>query len=476
MSKTKTIKDLRQGLVNKNFSCEELIIGYLKKIEKKDGEINALREIYAAEALEQAKIIDQHIAKKKKMGVLSGIPVILKDNLLYSGHVAAAGSKILEHYQSVYSATAVKKLAEAGAIFIGRANMDEFAMGSSTENSAFGPTRNPRDLERVPGGSSGGSAAAVAADFCVAALGSDTGGSIRQPAAFCGIVGLKPTYGAVSRYGLIAMASSLDQIGPLTNSVADAQEIFNVIKGPDIHDATTLTAGFVPAQKITKTSLKKLRFGVPKEYFADGLDTGIKENVEKAIAWFVKQGAEVKEISLPQTSHALPAYYLIQPAEVSSNLARFDGIRYGLSKNNQAKNLEEIYNQSRATGFGQESKRRVILGTFALSAGYFDAYYKKAKQVQAIVRQDFLNAFQQVDLLLAPTTPTTAFKFGEKTADPVTMYLSDIFTVSANLAGIPAISLQAGLSQGLPVGLQILGRPFEESLLLSAAEYFEQNF
>ena len=462
-----TIAEIQKSFKNKELSCVELVKSCLKKIKKEDGEIHAFLEVFEDEALAEAKKVDEKISQKKKLGVLEGVPVAIKDNLMYRGHRVSAGSRILENYVAPYSATAVEKLKSAGAIILGRTNMDEFAMGSSTENSAYGPTKNPRDTKRVPGGSSGGSAAAVAAGFVPVALGSDTGGSIRQPASFCGVAGLKPTYGAVSRYGLIAMSSSLDQIGPIANTAEDAQIVFDVIKGVDSKDATS-----VKEQRTkNKEQVKNLKVGIPKEYFIKGTDSVVKERVEEAIEKFKKMGAKIQEVSLPHTEYALAAYYLIMPAEVSSNLARFDGIRYGLSLNKDAKNLKEVYTKTRARGFGAEPKRRIILGTYALSAGYFDAYYKKARQAQEIIQQDFLNVFKKVDCLFTPTAPSQAFKLGEKTSDPLQMYLEDIFTVSVNLAGLPAISVPVQQKGELPVGLQIIGRPFEENLILDVAKH-----
>jgi len=468
MNKT-SIKQIHQDLLAKKISCEDLIKNYLNEIDKLDGQIKAFLEVFKDEALQEAKKVDLKIKNGEPLGTLEGIPVAIKDNLLYEGHLSSSGSKILENYVGSYTATAVKKLKEAGAIIIGRTNMDEFAMGSSTENSAYGVTRNPYDLKRVPGGSSGGSAAAVATNMSVLSLGSDTGGSIRQPAAFCGVVGLKPTYGAVSRFGLMAMSSSLDQIGPFANNVEDAQILFNVIKGKDKKDATSKDF----QDKKNKT-IAGLKIGLPKEYFAKGLDKKIEKNILQTLDLLKKAGAEIKEVSLPNTEHALAAYYLIMPAEVSSNLARFDGIRFGLSLDKEVENLAEVYKKSRAQGFGAEAKRRIMLGTFALSSGYFDAYYKKARQVQELIRQDFDNVFKEVDYLITPTTPTTAFKIGEKSSDPLEMYLSDIYTVSVNLAGLPAISVPNGMVEKLPVGLQIIGQHFDEHNLFSVAQYIEE--
>ncbi|HPV70744.1 MAG TPA: Asp-tRNA(Asn)/Glu-tRNA(Gln) amidotransferase subunit GatA [Candidatus Magasanikbacteria bacterium] len=464
-----TIKQIHQDLVNKKISCQDLIKQYLSEIEKFDGEIRALLEVFKEEALAEAKLVDEKIKKGEALKSLDGIPVIIKDNLLYAGHHCSAGSKVLENYVAPYTATAVQKLKEAGAIILGRSNMDEFAMGSSTENSAYGVTKNPYDLERVPGGSSGGSAAAVAANFCVASLGSDTGGSIRQPAAFCGVVGLKPTYGAVSRYGLMAMSSSLDQVGPMANTLADTREIFEAIMGQDEKDATSKE---LPT--LREKTLKGLKIGLPKEYFAKGLDPQIEKNILQTIEKLKQAGAKIKSVSLPSAEYALAAYYLIMPAEVSSNLARFDGMRYGLSLKDQAANLIDVYKNSRAQGFGSEAKRRIILGTFSLSSGYFDAYYKKALQVQELIKQDFEKVFQEVDCLITPTTPTVAFKIGEKNNDPLQMYLSDIYTVSVNLAGLPALSLPNGLVDKMPVGLQIIGPHFTEHFLFSVGEQIEK--
>ncbi len=464
-----TIKSLHEALVSKKISCEELTRQQLDKIKKEDKKINAFLEVFTEEALIQAKRVDEKISADKEIGLLEGLPFALKDNLLFKGHQATAGSKILEKYVSPYNATAVEKLLQAGVIFLGRTNMDEFAMGSSTENSAYGPTKNPHDLERVPGGSSGGSAAAVAAGMVVGALGSDTGGSIRQPAAFCGVTGLKPTFGAVSRYGLMAMASSLDQIGAFANSAIDVKTIFQAMRGKDNRDATSKKADYVYEKP------QKLRIGLPKEYFLQGLDPKIKKQVDEAANFFAKNGAEIVEVSLPNTSYALATYYLIMPSEVSSNLARFDGIRYGLSLNKKSKNLFEVYTKTRARGLGAEVKRRIILGTFALSSGYYDAYYKKARQVQEIIRRDFMQAFEKVDVLLTPTTPSVAFKLNEKIDDPLTMYLSDIFTVSVNLAGLPAVSVPYGKVDSLPVGVQLIGRPFADEFILDLASILEKS-
>lgn len=464
-----SIKQIQQDLVNHKISCQELVENYLAEIKKFDKEIKAVLEVFEKESLAEAKEVDEKIKRGEALKSLEGIPVMIKDNLLYTGHHCSSGSKILENYTAPYTATVVQKLKEAGAIILGRTNMDEFAMGSSTENSAYGVTRNPYNLERVPGGSSGGSAAAVAANFCVASLGSDTGGSIRQPAAFCGVVGLKPTYGAVSRYGLMAMSSSLDQIGPFAKTIADTREIFEAIIGRDHQDATSKDFSVVKEKK-----LKDLKIGLPKEYFAKGLDPQIEKNILQTVEKLKAGGAKVKEVSLPSAEYALAAYYLIMPAEVSSNLARFDGIRYGLSAKDESASLTDVYTNSRAQGFGAETKRRIMLGTFALSSGYFDAYYKKALQVQELIRQDFVKVFKEVDCLITPTTPTIAFKVGEKNNDPLQMYLSDIYTVSVNLAGLPALSIPNGLVDKMPVGLQIISPHFTEHFLFSVGEQIEK--
>ncbi|MEX2436897.1 MAG: Asp-tRNA(Asn)/Glu-tRNA(Gln) amidotransferase subunit GatA, partial [Candidatus Paceibacterota bacterium] len=387
-----------------------------------------------------------------------------------------AGSKILKNYTASYDATVILKLKKSGFIFLGKTNMDEFAMGSSTENSGFQTTRNPLDLERVPGGSSGGSAAAVAAGQALAALGSDTGGSIRQPAAFCGVVGLKPTYGAVSRYGLIAMASSLDQVGPITKTVEDSAILFEKIKGKDEKDSTTIDYDFSFGKRSLE-DIKKLKIGIPKEYFSDDLDDEVTKGVEKAMETIKSLGLEFKEISLPHTKYALPCYYIIMPAEVSSNLARFDGVRY--SREVKTDNLEDLYFKNRGEGFGIEAKRRILTGTFVLSSGYYDAYYNKAQRVRSLIKRDFEEVFKEVDIIMTPTTPTTAFKVGEKTQDPISMYLSDIFTVPSNLAGVPAISIPVQdfkTKDNLPVGFQLIGNYRREEDILDLGMFYEKVF
>ena len=463
-----TIENIHKGLMKKEFSAKELVNFSLDKI-KKERDLNNFISTTEELALKQAEKTDDKISRREKISKLEGVPVAVKDNILVEGFKTTAGSKILKDYTAPYDATVIKKLKESGAIIIGKTNLDEFAMGSSTENSAFMVVKNPLDKERVPGGSSGGSAAAVAAGHTVVALGSDTGGSIRQPAAFCGVVGFKPSYGMVSRYGLIAMASSLDQIGPLANNSEDAKTIFDAIKGVDRFDSTTIDSDLLK----TKSDFENLKIGVPKEFFGQGIDPEVKDIVEKAINRFINLGFEIKEISLPYTEYALAVYYIIAPAEISANLSRYDGIKYGHFK--KSKNLFESYLKTRAEGFGDEVRRRVMLGAYVLSAGYRDAYYGKAQKVRAMIINDFKNVFSsesKVDFILAPTTPNTAFKIGDK-KDPLAMYLSDIYTVPASLAGLPAISVPCGIAGNLPVGLQIIGPQFRDDLVFEAARAFE---
>ena len=433
-------------------------------------------------AKEQDKDIHAYLRFQEDEKKWQGVPIAVKDNMLAIGMPTTCASKILENYQPSYQATVIDKLGKSGLGVFGKTNMDEFAMGSSTESSAFGITKNPHDLTRVPGGSSGGSAAAVVSGTALAALGSDTGGSIRQPASFCGVVGLKPTYGRVSRYGLVAMASSLDQIGTFTKDVKDAAYLLNIISGFDIYDSTSSRQATPNYSADLEKGIKGLRIGVPKEYFAKGMDTDVEKSVSDAIKKYESLGAEIVEISLPHTEYALAVYYILMPAEVSSNLARFDGIRYGYSIERDSgignATLDDVYKISRANGFGPEPRRRIMLGTFVLSHGYYDAYYLKAQKVRTKIIEDFKIAFEKVDVIAAPTTPTPAFKIGEKISDPLTMYLSDIFTVSANLAGIPALSLPCGTvereGKKLPVGLQLIGKHFDESTILRAAHSLEQ--
>ncbi len=471
-----TIVEAQQGLRRKDFSSVELVTDCLEEIKKGDEKIHSYLEVFTEDALKQAQKADELLADhKKNLPALLGIPLAVKDNILIEGRKCTAGSKILENFVAPYDATVVTKLKNQGAILLGKTNLDEFAMGSSTENSAFGQTRNPRDPSRVPGGSSGGSAAAVAANFCLGALGSDTGGSIRQPAALCGVVGFKPTYGAVSRHGLIAMASSLDQIGPLTKTARDASILFSAISGGDDFDSTGAKSKTeIPTDE--DFSLANIKIGVPRQYFARGLDAKVEKTIRSALDRLEKAGATLKEVDLPHTKYALPAYYIIVPAEVSANLARFDGIRYG-HHSDQARDLLEVYNLSRAFGFGAEVKRRIILGTYILSAGYYDAYYLKAQKVRKLIKQDFARVLEEVDFIAGPTAPNPAWRFGEKTADPLQMYLEDIYTVSVNLAGLPAISLPGGLveedGQKLPIGIQFIGRRFDDGKLLSFASLVE---
>src|SRR3989344_4171818 len=471
-----TIKSVRELFTNGELSARELVAHYQEEIKKKDPELNAYREVFD-DAFKAAEEADRKIKEGQTPRALEGIPFAIKDNILIKGKMAGASSKILEGYTASYDATVIEKLREEGAIFLGRTNMDEFAMGSSTENSAYGATKNPYDVSRVPGGSSGGSAVAVAGDMALAALGSDTGGSIRQPAAFCGVVGLKPTYGAVSRSGLIAMASSLDQVGPITKSVRDAEIIFDVIRGRDDLDSTSLEAKLPSGRSASKT------IGVPREYFSlkemgkEGLEEGIAKKFQESIEFFKAKGFEIKEVSLPSVDYALAAYYIVMPAEVSANLSRFDGIRYGSRA--EGKNLLEVYAKTREKGFGPEARRRVILGAYVLSAGYYDAYYARAQKVRYMIRKDFENEFKNVDLLLTPTTPHPAFKIGEKVSDPLSMYLEDIYTVPINLAGVPAISVPFGTiekeGKNLPVGIQLIAPWHEERRLFEAGKILEEK-
>lgn len=473
---TLTITDAQKGLREKKFSAAELLASCMARAKKFNPQLNAFLELWESNALAEAKAADKMFASGDPKP-LAGIPIALKDNLLIEGREVTSSSKVLVGHRSAYTATTVQRLRDAGAIFVGRTNMDEFAMGSSTENSAFGVTRNPWDAERVPGGSSGGSVTAVAADFCLGALGSDTGGSIRQPAAVTGVVGLKPTYGRVSRFGLMAMASSLDQIGPITKTVKDAAALLEIIEGDDPFDSTNIKLTETTVSALIPDNIKGMKIGVPKEYFIDGMDTEVERVVREAIKKLEVLGAEIREISLPHTDYALAVYYLIMPSEVSANLARYDGMRYGHSALD-AKSIKGRFMDSRGEGFGPEVKRRIMLGTYALSAGYYDAYYKKAQQVRTLITSDFREAFKDVDCIVTPTSPTVAFRLGEKFADPLSLYLADIFTVSTNLAGIPGISVPCGFvekeGKKLPVGLQFMGRHFDEATVFRAAHTYEQ--
>lgn len=471
-----TLKATVNGVKKREFSALEVARATLDEIDSRDKTIGAYLSVNHDDVLARATAVDQNIASNKETGAIAGATVSLKDVILYQGYPTTAGSKILKDYKASYDATVSKKLREAGAVMIGKTNMDEFAMGSSTENSGFSLTKNPRDLERVPGGSSGGAAAAVAANMANVSLGSDTGGSIRQPAAFCGIVGLKPTYGAVSRYGLIAMASSLDQIGPMARTVEDVAMVFSVIAGRDSMDATSNAKASYGTELLNPDfeSLKKLRIGIPKEYFTGGLDEDVEQSIKETTHWFRENGFSVEEVSLPHTKYALSVYYILMPAEASTNLARFEGIRYGTRSD--TKDLLDLYLKDRGEGFGPEVKRRITLGTFVLSAGYYEAYYGKAQKVRALIKKDFDDAFKKVDVLLTPTTPTVPFKFGEKSQNPLQMYLSDIFTIPANLAGIPSINIPVrGREDKLPVGFQLTGRAFKEADLLGLGMLYENT-
>lgn len=470
-----TISELSARLAKREVSARETMQACLDQIARVDGRIHAFLSHAAADALAQADVVDQLLASGGGAGrPLLGVPVAVKDVLAVKNQPLNCASKILGNFISPYDATVVEKLKAAGAIVFGRLNMDEFAMGSSTENSAFGLTRNPWDLTRIPGGSSGGSAAAVAADECLAALGSDTGGSIRQPAAFCGCVGLKPTYGRVSRYGLVAFASSLDQIGPFTKDVRDAATLLGVLSGVDPRDSTSVPQPVPDYAAALTGDIRGLKIGLPKEYQIAGLDAEVKAAVDAAVKKLEQLGAELVEISLPHTEYAVATYYIIATAEASANLARFDGIRYGARVDGA--DPAELYSRTRGAGFGPEVKRRIILGTYVLSSGYYDAYYLRAQKVRTLIRNDFLKAFATVDAIVTPTTPTAAFKAGEKAADPLQMYLSDIFTIPCNLAGICGVSVPCGFTQNprLPVGLQLLGKPFGEETLLRLAHAYEQ--
>jgi aspartyl-tRNA(Asn)/glutamyl-tRNA(Gln) amidotransferase subunit A len=468
-----TARELREALGARRLRAEEVCAAALERIRTLDGRLRAFLKLVPEAALERARDIDRRLEKGEDPGPLAGVPIAIKDNICTRGTVTTCGSRILENHVPVYDATVVERLQAAGAVIVGKANLDEFAMGSSTENSAYGPTRNPWDLERVPGGSSGGPAAAVAALMVPAALGSDTGGSIRQPAALCGVVGLKPTYGRVSRYGLVAFASSLDQIGPFASTVEDAALILDIIAGHDPRDSTSAT---VPAGGFARAlpgDVRGLRFGVPRESMGGELDAQVGAAVEAAIRLLEGLGAKAVPVSMPHTELAIPAYYLVATAEASSNLARYDGVRYGVRVADPE--LRGMYRRTRSQGFGREVKRRIMLGTYALSAGYYDAYYLKAMKVRSLIRNDFEEAFRNVDVLLTPTTPTPAFRLGEKTARPLDMYLADIFTVTVNLAGVPAISIPCGWSrERLPLGLQIIAPHFEEARLLGVAHAYER--
>ncbi|HFD80185.1 MAG TPA: Asp-tRNA(Asn)/Glu-tRNA(Gln) amidotransferase subunit GatA [Gammaproteobacteria bacterium] len=468
----KKLAELAAALRAGDFTSEELTRAFLERIERYDGQLNSVITLTAEQALQQARAADARIAAGEG-GPLTGIPFLHKDIFCTLGVRTSCGSRMLDNFEAPYDATVSARLREAGAVMLGKTNMDEFAMGSSNETSFYGPVRNPWDLERVPGGSSGGSAAAVAARLAPLATGTDTGGSIRQPAALCGITGIKPTYGRVSRYGMIAFASSLDQGGPLASSAEDAAWLLQAMSGFDERDSTSMERPVDPYPEMLDMDLSGLRIGLPREYFGEGLDAGVAAAVEAAVEAFRGLGAEVRDISLPNAALAVPAYYVVAPAECSSNLSRMDGVRFGYRCENP-RDLEDLYVRSRGEGFGAEVKRRILIGTYALSAGYYDAYYLKAQQVRRLIRDDFTRAFGEVDLIMGPTSPTTAFRLGEKADDPVTMYLSDIYTIAVNLAGLPGMSIPAGMVDGLPVGLQIIGNYFDEARMLAAAHRYQQ--
>ncbi len=469
-----TYDKIKEKLLSGELTCESLVKHYLERI-KGFKQLNAFISVFEEKAIERAVRIDEKI-RDGKAGKLAGMVIAVKDNICVKDERCTCASKILENFVSLYNATAVERLLREDAIIIGKANLDEFAMGSSTENSYFGPTLNPCDEERVPGGSSGGSAVAVAVGLSTTALGSDTGGSIRQPAGFCGVYGLKPTYGRISRFGLVAFASSFDVIGPFGNSTKDVALVLQVIAGHDEHDSTSADVQVPDYLSFLDKDVKGLKVGIPDEYFAEGLDDEIRKAIQKRIDFLKESGAMIEKISLPHTEYNIPTYYILVTAEASSNLARYDGARYSY-RSPQAKTLYEMYVKSRSEGFGTEVKRRIMLGTYVLSAGYYEAYYRKAQKVRRLIKEDFDKAFEKVDVIITPTSPTTAFKLGEKVDDPLQMYLSDIYTVSVNLAGVPAINVPAGFDKkGLPIGMQIIGRQFDEGTILTVSDFLEKNF
>lgn len=468
------LSDIHNRLASKQLSVAELVDASLSRIAETDGKIGAFLTLNEENARKEAAALDAALAQGGERGLLFGIPAGIKDNIVTEGLRTTCGSKFLDNYDPIYDATVVTKLRAAQSVTVGKLNMDEFAMGGSNENSAYRPVRNPWALDRVPGGSSGGSAAAVAAGQAYFTLGSDTGGSIRQPAAYCGVVGLKPTYGLVSRFGLVAFASSLDQIGPITKNVEDSAYVLQAIAGHDGRDSTSANVDIPDYLSALTGDVRGLKIGVPKEYMGKGIDPQVKERVLEALKVFESMGAEWEEISLPHTDYAIATYYLLASSEASSNLARFDGVRYGVRADNPA-NLLDLYRKSRSEGFGSEVKRRIMLGTYALSSGYYDAYYKKAQQVRTLIKRDFDQAFEKYDLIIGPTAPTPAFKIGEQVGDPLTMYLNDICTIPVSLAGVPAISVPCGMADGLPVGLQIIGKHFDETTVLRAAHAYESQ-
>ncbi|WP_339148753.1 MULTISPECIES: Asp-tRNA(Asn)/Glu-tRNA(Gln) amidotransferase subunit GatA [unclassified Sutcliffiella] len=469
----KKLSELHSLLHKKEISVSDLVDTSYKRINEVDEKVQAFLTLDEENARKYAKVLDEALGLEKDHGLLFGLPIGVKDNIVTKGIRTTAASKILGDFNPIYNATVVEKLNQAESVTIGKINMDEFAMGSSNENSAFAATRNPWNLDRVPGGSSGGSAAAVAAGEVFFSLGSDTGGSIRQPAAFCGVVGLKPTYGRVSRYGLIAFASSLDQIGPITRTVEDNAYLLQAISGIDPMDSTSANADVPDFLSSLTGDIKGLKIGVPKEYLVEGVSEEVRQSVMDALKVLEGLGATWEEVSLPHSQYALATYYLLSSSEASANLARFDGVRYGYRTDN-AKNLLDMYKQTRSEGFGPEVKRRIMLGTYALSAGHYDAYYVKAQKVRTLIKQDFEDVFEKYDVIIGPTTPTPAFKVGENTKDPLTMYANDILTIPVNLAGVPGISVPAGFVDGLPVGLQIIGKHFDESTIYRVAHAFEQ--
>ena len=468
-----SIHEIHGLLSSGQIGAVEAVSAFLERIRAINPKVNAYLSTMGEQALDEARLFDSG-KKDFSASPLAGVPIAIKDVICIRGSITTCGSNILQGFVAPYSATVIEKLKQAGAIFIGKTNMDEFAMGSSTENSAFMKTRNPWDLNRVPGGSSGGSAAAVAAGLCAGALGTDTGGSIRQPSSFCGVTGIKPTYGRVSRFGLVAFASSLDQIGPITKDVEDAAIMLQAIAGYDSMDSTSVDLPVPEYRAALKETIQGLRLGIPREYFIEGTDPEVEAAVRNAISTCRQLGAHIVHISLPHTEYGIAAYYIIAPAEASSNLARYDGVKYG-HRDQGTRDLIEMYRKSRSQGFGAEVKRRIMLGTYVLSAGYYDAYYRKASQVRTLIRQDFLDAFEKCDAILAPVSPIPAFRIGEKFDDPLQMYLSDVFTLPASMAGIPGISTPCGFtSENLPIGLQILGPHFREELILRIARQFEQ--
>ena len=467
-----TASEVRNKILNKELSAYEVTKAVFERIEKTDELIGSFVSLRKEKALEEAKIIDEKIAKGEKVGALAGVPVSIKDNMVSLNDPSASCSKILDGYIGIYDATVVTKLKEADAIIIGKTNMDEFAMGGSTKTSYYKLTKNPWDTSKVPGGSSGGAASSIASQQCFISLGSDTGGSIRQPASFCGVVGLKPTYGRVSRYGLMAFASSLDQIGPLAKNVEDIALAMNVIAGYDDYDGTVKNIPVPDYTEFLGKDIKGVKIGVPKEYFVDGMNENVKAIMMDALEKLKEAGAELVDVSLPHTKYALPTYYILAPAEASSNLARFDGIRYGYRSKN-AKDFNDLYVKSRSEGFGSEVKRRIMIGTYVLSAGFYDAYFKKAQKARALIKADFDKAFETVDMIFTPVAPTPAFSL-DAVKTPLELYLEDIFTLSANLAGVPGLSIPAGITEGLPVGIQLLGKHFDEGNLIAVGSTFEK--